>query len=30
MRDGPIKTQLNSQGTASYGGYDYSIITDAI
>ena len=28
--DGPIKTQLNSQGTASSGGYDYSIITDAI
>lgn len=28
--NGPIKTQLNSQGTASAGGYDYSIITDAI
>lgn len=28
--DGPIKTQLNSQGTASSGGYDYTIITDAI
>ena len=30
LPDGPIKTQLNSQGTASSGGYDYSIITDAI
>ena len=30
LPDGPIKTQLNSQGTASAGGYDYSIITDAI
>lgn len=27
--DGPIKTQLNSQG-ASSAGFDYSIITDAI
>ena len=29
-RTGKIKTQLNSSGTASSGGYDYSIITDAI
>lgn len=29
-RDGTIKTQLNSQGAASSGGLDYSIITDAI
>ena len=29
-RDGPIKTQLNSAGTASKDGFDYSIITDAI
>lgn len=29
-RDGPIKTQLNSAGTASKDGFDYTIITDAI
>ena len=29
-RDGPIKTQLNSAGTATSGGFDYTIITDAI
>lgn len=29
-RDGTIKTQLNSTGTAKAGGFDYSIITDAI
>lgn len=29
-RDGPIKTQLNSNGTAKVGSIDYSIITDAI
>lgn len=28
--DGPIKTQLNSNGTATKDGFDYSIITDAI
>ena len=31
QRDGPIKTQLNSAGTAKdENGFDYSIITDAI
>ena len=29
-RDGPIKTQLNSAGTAQSSGFDYSIITDAV
>lgn len=29
-RNGRIKTQLNSTGTAKAGGFDYSIITDAI
>lgn len=30
LKDGPIKTQLNSAGSASKDGFDYSIITDAI
>ena len=29
-RNGKIKTQLNSNGTASVGNFDYSIVTDAI
>ena len=29
-RNGKIKTQLNSNGTANKDGFDYSIITDAI
>ena len=30
QRDGPIKTELNSQGKATTGGIDYTFITDAI